>query len=95
MSNKNNSNPAFEEPDLTKNIRTKEDFINFVNAFAQDFEDDSKQWINKDISSFLFAMANFTESLDGFYRGHGISVPENPDWKMFANMLAAGRVYYA
>jgi hypothetical protein len=31
--------------------------------------------------------------MDGYYLNQGLTVPEKPDWKMIANMLAAAKIY--
>lgn len=82
-----------KEPELTKNIATKEDFVNFVKKLSEECAQNPEFWEHKDLSVFLDALAEFAESIDGFYANFGIPFPKDPDWKMMANMLAAARNY--
>lgn len=74
-------------------IQTKKDFINFLRDLKKDYLKNSSSWENKDIETFLEAMASWVEDMDGFYINQGLPVPEKPDWKVFADILMGGKIY--
>lgn len=76
-----------------KTIQTKKDFINFLRALKNDYVKNLSSWENKDIETFLEAMASWVEDMDGFYINQGLPVPEKPDWKVFADILMGGKLY--
>ncbi len=50
-----------------KTVQTKKDFINFLRALKSDYVENLASWENKDIKTFLEAMASWVEDMDGFY----------------------------
>ncbi len=48
---------------------------------------------NRDLGSFLNAMAGWVEDMDGYYQNRSESVPDQPTWKTVAEILLASRVY--
>ena len=74
-------------------IQTKKDFVNFLRDLKKDYLKNSSSWENKDIETFLEAMASWVEDMDGFYINQGLPVPEKPDWKVFADILMGGKIY--
>ena len=77
----------------SKEIQTKSDFINFLNDLKRDYLENSSTWENKDIGTFLGAMASWVNDMEGFYINQGLSIPEKPDWKVFADILMGGKLY--
>lgn len=76
-----------------KEIRTREDFINFLKDLKKDCLENLSSWENKDIGTFLEAMASWVEDMDGFYINQGLPIPEKPDWKIFSDILMGGKLY--
>jgi hypothetical protein len=74
-------------------IKTKKDFVSFVYELSQDYRDNPKSWQNKDLGSFLEALAAWVDDMEGYYLNQGQQVPEKPDWQMLANMLTAAKIY--
>lgn len=74
-------------------IRTKEDFVGFLELLAQDFRSNPHEWENKSLESYLEAAASWTEDMDGYYRNYNLPVPENVNWKVFADILMAAKMY--
>lgn len=77
----------------TKKIKTKTDFIDFLIDLKEDYLKNLSSWENKDIETFLEAMASWVEDMDGFYINQNLPVPAKPDWKVFADILIGGKVY--
>jgi hypothetical protein len=78
---------------LIQQIHTRADFISFVRALQGHLQQKPQEWENRDLSSFLSAMAGWVEDMDGYYQNRGESVPDPPTWKSVAEVLLASRVY--
>jgi hypothetical protein len=78
--------------EITKKIKTKEDFILFLNILIKDHEL-NHPWENRDVGTYLYGVSYFAMNADGFYYNQNMEFSETPDWQMFANLLAAARVY--
>ena len=75
------------------NIKTKEDFIHFIEAMIKDFEDNQEDWSNLTIKEFLEGMESWIDDMDGYYENRKLPTPENINWKVFADILYASRMY--
>jgi uncharacterized protein with NRDE domain len=76
-----------------KKIETRDDFVNFAYELSQNYNDDPNSWENANLGDYLSAIAHWTNHMDGFYLNLGLKPPENIDWQVMANILAAARVY--
>ena len=74
-------------------IKTREDLAVFIEELRQDLRENSASWENPDLPRFLDALSAWTSSMDGFYRNSGRSLPIAPEWKTFAEMLVAAKIY--
>jgi hypothetical protein len=74
-------------------IGNKEDFVSFVELLVSDLNNNPGEWINKDLSGYLESIASWTEDMDGYYQNNNIPIPENVNWKVFANILVAAKMY--
>ena len=75
------------------NIKSKADFVNFVEFLAEDSKINPQEWENKTVSDFLEAMASWTQDMEGYYINHNLPIPENVNWKVMAEILTAAKVY--
>lgn len=77
-----------------KRIQTRDELIAYISEVIRDHAADGGQWENADIPSFLEAMASWLEDCDGYYQNNGGQRDVNvADWQIFADALAAARVY--
>jgi len=74
-------------------LNTKEDFISFLELLVQDLRNNRNGWENKNLESYLEAAASWTEDMGGYYQNNNLPIPENIDWKVFANILIAAKMY--
>ena len=74
-------------------INTREDFVAFVELLVSNLNNNPEEWENKTLSEYLESLANWTEDMDGYYQNNGLSIPENINWKVFANILMAAKIY--
>lgn len=79
--------------DKVEAVNNKETFILFLQALIEDYRDNSQHWENKTLSTFLDAMQSWIEDMEGFYNNNNLPVPKKIDWKVFATILTAARVY--
>ena len=74
-------------------IKTKSDFVDFVNSLVKDLRNNSEEWPNNSLSDYLESMASWTEDMEGYYINNNMPVPTNVDWRIFANILIAAKIY--
>lgn len=74
-------------------IRTREDFVAFLESLLADLKQRPDEWENNTLESYLEAAAAWTNDMDGYYRNFNKPIPENVDWQVFANILLAAVVY--
>ena len=72
-------------------IETKADFICFIELLINDLK--STEWANNSLESYLQAMANWTEDMEGYYHNNNLPVSQKIDWKVFANILISAKMY--
>ena len=79
--------------EMKDSIVTKDDLASFVEMLRQDFLTNVEEWENPDLEGFLEAMGAWIISMDNAYRNMGKTVPVQPDWKVFADILYAAKIY--
>ena len=76
-----------------KDISNRGDFLRFLTAHIRDFRENRDSWENVTIDEFLEGLASWVEDMDGYYTNLNIEMPQNIDWKIFADMLYAAKIY--
>ena len=76
-----------------KVLKTRDDFVEMVGLLIKDLENNPESWENLTLKDYLEAMANWTEDMGGYYINMNFPVPVNVDWKVFANILVAAKMY--
>ncbi len=79
--------------DEVERIRTREDLAAFVGRLRQDFERDPAAWQNRDLSSYLEALAAWAEDMPGYFENRGLDMSTVPSWRLLGMMLLAARTY--
>ncbi len=77
-------------------IKTKEDFVYFVEMFRKDYEknkDDINQWENTTLEQFLNGLSGYANSLREKDPDGAILPANQPSWKLFADILMGAAVY--
>jgi hypothetical protein len=78
----------------TEKIKTRQDFVIFLNELLADFQTNKNNWENKDLGSFLEALSRYAEDIDGFYINTGQDVDaDKASWKVIADMFMGARIY--
>ncbi|TAE39885.1 MAG: hypothetical protein EAZ70_04805 [Runella slithyformis] len=78
---------------MVTKISTKGDFIKFLEVFLEDLKSNSNEWENTSLSSYIEAMAAWTDDMEGYYTNNNLEIPDNINWKVFANILVAAAIY--
>jgi hypothetical protein len=82
------------DPDDTARISSRADFLAFVSALRDDLHNNASHWENPTLATFLEALEAWGSSCPNYYRNMEIPLnPDEPQWRVFADMLAAARVY--
>ncbi|WP_298900949.1 hypothetical protein [uncultured Psychroserpens sp.] len=74
-------------------IKDKKDFLNFIGQFIQDFYNNGDSWENNKLNTFLEGMESWVEDMEGYYENMNLPIPENIDWRIFADILYAAKMY--
>jgi len=74
-------------------IRSRDDFLEFLKALRKDLLDNPGAWENTSLERFLEALAGWVHDMDRYYLDQSKPVPQQPDWKMVAEMLMAASIY--
>lgn len=74
-------------------IADKEGFVSFVELLVLDLKNNPEGWTNNTLSDYLESIASWTEDMEGYYQNNNIPIPKNVDWKIFANILIAAKMY--
>jgi hypothetical protein len=74
-------------------IGSKDSLADFIAALRLDLETNPDEWENRTLDGFLDAMEAWVRAMDGFYKNTGQKMPETPDWRMFAHILYAAKIY--
>ncbi|WP_317419035.1 MULTISPECIES: hypothetical protein [unclassified Morganella (in: enterobacteria)] len=77
----------------TKEINTRENFIQFLEFLSSNARNNMSEWENKDLPSYIESMASWVEDMEGYYLNQNLSDPENVNWTFIADILMAARVY--
>lgn len=78
---------------MVENLRSKEDFINFILELSNDFKKNIKSWENRSVDSYLEAVADWVEGMDNYYINVNKPVPQNINWKVLADIFMAAKMY--
>lgn len=77
-----------------KTIRSRADFVEFLNYFNGDYQHNRADWENDNLQDFLSGLEGFATDMDGYYKNTDKSVDvESISWRMVAEMLLAATVY--
>ena len=70
-----------------ENIKSKEDFLKFMNTNVITHENDTH------VNEYLESVVSWIEDMDGFYNNMGLNKPDNIDWSFIATLFYVGRIY--
>jgi hypothetical protein len=71
---------------LVEEIKSKEDFIFFIEELTKDFEENSQQWENQDLTSYFESIKAWLEDIDD-------SNLEGNIWRVISRIILAPKFY--
>jgi len=74
-------------------IETREDFVRFVHALQADLRDNAAGWENPSLGSYLEALEAVADSIHQRFKNHGLSLPDQPTWRIIGDILLTARIY--
>ncbi|MFN8038698.1 MAG: hypothetical protein U0Q07_05745 [Acidimicrobiales bacterium] len=74
-------------------VRSRENLVGFILELRDDLTANGAQWENPTLDDFLEALAGWCQDMPGVYRHQGESLPDQPDWRLVAQMLLAASAY--
>ncbi|NML63893.1 hypothetical protein HHL22_01620 [Hymenobacter sp. RP-2-7] len=82
----------------TSAVKSRHDFIEFLNNLLTDYQKTGKNWENQNLRDFLEALASYAADVDGYYQNLAKAGGEEIDadtasWRVFADMLRSATVY--
>lgn len=78
---------------IINNIKTKEDFLYFMEKLREDNQINGEEWENKKIYSYLAGISSWVEDMEGYFNNIGMDEPINIDWKFIATLFYVGKIY--
>jgi len=76
-----------------KSINSKEDFLEHLSSLISELENNPEAWVNKSLPEYLESLKNWVDDMDGYYINNNYNIPENINWRVFADMLTAAKMY--
>lgn len=76
-----------------ESINSKKSFVEFLYLLVEDLTKDNNSWENKTLDKYLESMAGWVEDMDGYYQNRNEPVPSNVNWRVFADILMASKIY--
>jgi hypothetical protein len=73
-------------------VKSREDFVNFVEALLEDLQQSPNDWGHVTLEGFLGVLADSARVLDRIYANESKLLPSHVDWSVFAEVLMAARV---
>lgn len=79
--------------DQLDRIDTRHDFVAFLGALRDDLRAYPQSWENGTLPDYLDVLAVVTESLEQRFTNLGETLPEQPTWRLVADILLTARNY--
>lgn len=79
--------------EILKNIKTKKDFIDFINILFNDINENPEEWEDKSVISYLESMQSWVEDMEGYYNNTKQEIPRDINWNFIATLLYVGKIY--
>ena len=79
-----------EIAEIAEQVKSKEDFVNFLQALISDFKNNKEEWENPELGRYLDAMERF------LYSSTDESINKidfTPSWSLFAKIMITASIY--
>lgn len=79
---------------MDRKISNRQEFIEFLESFRKDLNENPDNWENIKLDDFLEAMIRYTADIQGYYDNTNQNINADiPDWRVFADILQGARIY--
>jgi len=78
---------------FAEKIKSKEDFMEFMKYYLEDYDANRDEWENSDLESYLTGMCSFVVAMESYYKNNGEKVADISPWRLFSEILLAACVY--
>lgn len=83
------SNPLYD-----LKITDRQNFIQLLDLFREDFINNPERWENRPLSDFLEAIGTYTEDIQDYYDNTNANINlDIPAWSIFADIFKGAKVY--
>lgn len=82
--------PADVDP---SHVATPDDLAGVIHAMVNDLRKHKDDWANTSLDEFLDALATSVEDIEQTYAARGEAAPDQPSWRLFAELLVAASGY--
>ncbi|MBP1996682.1 DUF7660 family protein [Paenibacillus eucommiae] len=79
--------------DMVEQVKSKEDLIKFISALRNNLDTQIGDWENSTLERYFEAMEAWMNDMDSYYVNTNQLVPDQPTWKVFADILYASKIY--
>ncbi|MBU5677859.1 hypothetical protein KQI88_15685 [Alkaliphilus sp. MSJ-5] len=79
--------------EILKNVKNKEDFIEFINVLLKDINENPDDWEDKHVFSYLESIQSWVEDMEGYYSNTKQEIPKDINWNFIATLLYVGKIY--
>lgn len=78
---------------IINGVHSKEDFMNFLAELQLDKEQNSEEWKNDEITSYLEGISSWVDDMEGYFNNMHIDMPTDIDWRFIATLFYVGKIY--
>lgn len=71
----------------------KSEIVELIRGLSYEVKDNPSEWENRGLPTFLSAMADWIEDMDGYYKNSGQEQPGDKSFDFLRDVLMAARVY--
>jgi hypothetical protein len=75
-------------------VTDRQSFISFLDLLRQDYLQNPDEWENKTLETFLAALGDYANDIQGYYDNTGQKVnADEPSWQTFADIFKGATMY--
>lgn len=78
---------------IINDVNSKEDFMKFLTQLQFDKEQNSEEWENDEIISYLRGICAWVDDMEGYFHNMHIEMPTEIDWRFIATLFYVGKIY--
>jgi hypothetical protein len=76
-----------------QSVDSRDDLAAWIDYLRQDYVSNADTWENRDLPTYLEAMAAWLRDMDGYYSRTGLDPQAPPTWRQIGEILLAAKMY--